>query len=56
VLSCIPDLFLPGTDPGATWGAAIVLMVMHVAAWLPVRFILTNEALIGGRSLLRVRR
>jgi len=46
VLSCIPDLFLPGTDPGATWTAAIVLMVMHVAAWLPVRFVLTNRALI----------
>lgn len=50
VLSCIPDLFLPGTDPGATWTAAVVLIVMHVAAWLPVRFILTNRALIAPGS------
>ena len=47
VLSCVPDLFLPGTDPGATWSAAIVLMVMHVAAWLPTVFILTNPAIVG---------
>jgi hypothetical protein len=48
VLSFIPDLFLPGQEgqPGATWAAAIVLMVMHVAAWVPVRLILTNPALI----------
>lgn len=48
VLSFIPDLFLPGQDlPGATWTAAIVLMAMHVAAWLPVRLILTNPRLVG---------
>ena len=48
VLSFIPDLFLPGQDiPGATWTAAIVLMVMHVAAWLPVRYVLTNRRLVG---------
>jgi CubicO group peptidase (beta-lactamase class C family) len=52
ILSCIPDLFLPGQVqggqpvPGATWTAAIVLMVMHVAAWVPVRLILTNPMLI----------
>ena len=48
VLSFIPDLFLPGQEgqPGATWAAAIVLMIMHVAAWVPVRLILTNPALI----------
>lgn len=50
VLSMIPDLFLPGADPGGTWPAAIVLMVMHVAAWLPTRFILTNPALVGRRG------
>jgi hypothetical protein len=49
VLSCVPDLFLPGTDPGATWPAAIVLMVMHVAAWLPTVFVLTNPAIVGRR-------
>jgi hypothetical protein len=49
VLSCIPDLFLPGQMPGATWTAAIVLMVMHVAAWIPVRLVLTNPALIAAR-------
>jgi len=47
VLSMIPDLFLPGADPGGTWPAAIVLMVMHVAAWLPTVLILTNSALVG---------
>lgn len=51
VLSCIPDLFLPGQDfPGATWTAAIVLMVMHVAAWLPVQLILTNPTFIRNRD------
>ena len=52
VLSFIPDLFLPGQEgvPGATWNAAIVLMIMHVAAWLPVRLILTNPALIRRRA------
>jgi hypothetical protein len=51
VLSCIPDLFLPGQDfPGATWTAAIVLMVMHVAAWLPVQFVLTNPRVVGAQS------
>ena len=51
VLSCIPDLFLPGQPlPGATWTAAIVLMVMHVAAWLPVQYVLTNPRLVGSRA------
>jgi hypothetical protein len=50
LLSMVPDLFLPGQGPGATWTAAIVLMVLHVAAWLPVRFILTNPAIVGSRS------
>jgi hypothetical protein len=50
VLSFIPDLFLPGQDfPGATWTAAIVLMVMHVAAWLPVHYVLTNPRFVGSR-------
>ena len=49
VLSLVPDLFLPGTGPGATWPAAIVLMVMHVAAWLPTVLILTNPALVAKR-------
>jgi hypothetical protein len=42
VASLIPDLFLPGSGPGATWVAAIVLMAMHVAAWLPTVAILTR--------------
>ncbi len=52
VLSFIPDLFLPGQEgvPGATWAAAIVLMVMHVAAWMPVRLILTNPGLVLRRA------
>lgn len=51
VLSFVPDFFLPGQEgvAGATWTAAIVLMVMHVAAWLPVQFVLTNPAYIGRR-------
>jgi hypothetical protein len=53
-LSMIPDLWLPGNVPGATWPAAIVLMVAHVAAWAPTVLILTNPALIGARSLRRV--
>jgi hypothetical protein len=51
VLSCVPDLFLPGQPfPGATWTAAIVLMVMHVAAWLPVQYVLTNPRFVGSQS------
>ena len=46
LLSFIPDLFLPGSGPGATWPSSIVLMVMHVAAWLPTVFILTNSSLL----------
>jgi hypothetical protein len=49
-LSMVPDLFLPGQGPGATWTAAIVLMVLHVAAWLPVRFVLTNPAIVGRKG------
>ena len=41
-LSMLPDAWLPGNVPGATWPAAIVLMVTHVAAWAPTVFILTN--------------
>jgi len=47
LVSLVPDLFLPGSGPGATWPAAIVLMVMHVAAWLPTVLILTNPALVA---------
>jgi hypothetical protein len=47
VLSFVPDLFLPGTGPGATWISSIVLMVAHVAAWIPVVAILTNPAIVG---------
>lgn len=47
VISFVPDLILPVTDPGTTWTAAIVLMVTHVAAWLPVVLLLTNPAIVG---------
>jgi hypothetical protein len=50
-LSMIPDALLPGRVPGATWRAAVVLMVAHVAAWLPTVFILTNRSLIGTRRV-----
>ena len=49
-LSMLPDAWLPGNVPGATWPIAIVLMVTHVAAWLPTVSILTNRALIGKRA------
>ena len=49
LVSFVPDLFLPGTDPGATWPASIVLMAMHVAAWLTTVFLLTHPALVGKR-------
>ena len=49
-VSMIPDALLPGNVEGATWPAAIVLMVAHVAAWLPTVFILTNRALVGRRT------
>ena len=42
VASMIPDLLLPGSGPGATWPSAVVLMVMHVAAWWPTVSILTR--------------
>ena len=48
-LSMIPDALLPGRVPGATWPIAFVLMVAHVAAWLPIVFVLTNPALVGKR-------
>ena len=41
VVSFIPDLLLPG-QPGVTWRAVIVLMVMHVAAWWATVTILTR--------------
>jgi|SRR6188768_4052008 len=47
VLSMLPDAWLPGNVPGATWPAAIVLMVTHVAAWAPTVFLLTNPKLIA---------
>jgi hypothetical protein len=47
LISFVPDLFLPGAGPGATWTAAISLMVTHVAAWLPVMLILTNPAIVA---------
>ena len=49
-LSMLPDALLPGNVPGATWPIAVVLMVTHVAAWLPTVFILTNRTLIGRRT------
>ena len=48
-VSMIPDALLPGNVEGATWPAAIVLMVAHVAAWLPTVFILTNRRLVARR-------
>ena len=48
-LSMLPDAWLPGRLPGATWPIAIALMVAHVAAWLPTVFILTNPAIVGRR-------
>ena len=48
-LSMIPDLLLPGNVEGATWPAAIVLMLAHVAAWAPTVFVLTNPKLISAR-------
>lgn len=49
-LSMLPDAWLPGNVPGATWPIAIVLMLTHVAAWLPTVFILTNPTLIQKRA------
>ena len=46
-VSMVPDALLPGNVEGATWPAAIVLMVAHVAAWLPTVLILTNRRLVG---------
>ena len=43
--SMIPDLWLPGGSPGATWLGVLVLMVMHVAAWWPTVAILTRWTL-----------
>jgi uncharacterized integral membrane protein len=48
-LSMLPDAWLPGRVPGATWPIAIVLMATHVAAWLPTVFVLTNSTFIGRR-------
>ena len=50
-LSMIPDAWLPGNVPGATWPAAIVLMVTHVAAWAPTVFLLTNPKLIAAKEV-----
>jgi hypothetical protein len=51
VLSMLPDAWLPGNVPGATWPAAIVLMVTHIAAWAPTVFLLTNPKLIAARRV-----
>ena len=51
VLSMLPDAWLPGNVPGATWPAAIVLMVTHVAAWAPTVFLLTNPKLIAAKEV-----
>jgi hypothetical protein len=48
-LSMLPDAWLPGNVPGATWPIAIVLMLAHVAAWLPTVFLLTNPSIVGRR-------
>jgi hypothetical protein len=40
-LSFVPDLLLPYDGQGGTWPAAIVLMIMHAAAWWPTVRILT---------------
>src|SRR5258708_7402823 len=45
IVSMIPDLWLPGGSPGATWTAVLVLMVMHIAAWWPTVTILTRWTL-----------
>ncbi len=50
VASMIPDLLLPGSGPGATWPAVLVLMVMHVAAWWPTVTMLTRLTLRPDRS------
>ena len=49
-LSMLPDAWLPGHVPGATWPIALVLMAAHVAAWLPTVFVLTNSALVVKRA------
>ena len=49
-VSMVPDALLPGNVEGATWPAAITLMVAHVAAWLPTVFILTNRRLVEAVS------
>ena len=49
-LSMLPDAWLPGRVPGATWPIAFVLMITHVAAWAPTVLILTNRALVGKRA------
>jgi hypothetical protein len=41
-VSMIPDLLLPGSGPGATWPAVIILMVMHVVAWFVTVEVLTR--------------
>lgn len=42
VVSMIPDLRLPGSMPGASWPAALALMLLHVAAWWTAVTILTR--------------
>jgi hypothetical protein len=45
IVSMIPDLWLPGGSPGATWPAVLILMAMHIAAWWPTVTILTRLTL-----------
>ena len=45
IVSVIPDLALTLGHPPAPWPAAIVLMVMHVAAWLVSVEVLTRLGL-----------
>jgi hypothetical protein len=49
-VSMIPDLWLPGGSPGATWSAVLVLMAMHIVAWWPTVAILTRWTLRPGTS------
>ena len=42
VASMVPDLLLPGSGPGATWPAVLVLMAMHIVAWWTTVAILTR--------------
>ena len=51
VVSFIPDLLLPRSQPDATWPAVFVLMVMHVGAWWSTVTILTRWTAGPTRSM-----